>query len=124
MPRLEMVPGPAGGVFSAWFIYMQAPGIADALQKWFGFIHRLLVNKYYADDFNQKVFGDGARGIGGLLWRYGDVKLIDGGMVNGTAHAIGKLSGVIRQVQSGYLYHYAFAMIFGLALILGWVVLL
>ena len=114
----------AGGVFSAWFIYMQAPGIADALQKWFSLIHRLLVNKYYADDFNQKVFGDGARGVGGLLWRYGDVKLIDGGMVNGTAHAIGKLSAAVRHVQSGYLYHYAFAMIFGLSLILGWVVLL
>jgi len=113
----------ASGVFAAWFIYLKQPLIADVLQKTFAPVYRLLDRKYYFDDFNQKVFGNGTLGIGGLLWRYGDVKIIDGGLVNGTAHAIGKLSGVIRQVQSGYLYHYAFAMIFGLCVILGWVVL-
>ncbi|MBI3776684.1 MAG: NADH-quinone oxidoreductase subunit L, partial [Gammaproteobacteria bacterium] len=111
------------GVFTAWVIYLKQPLIADVLQKNFAFIYRLLDRKYYFDDFNQKVFGDGARGVGGLLWRFGDIKIIDGGMVNGTAYAIGKLSGVIRQMQSGYLYHYAFAMIFGLCVALGWVVL-
>ncbi len=113
----------AGGVLTAWFIYLKQPLIADILQRNFAFFYRLLDRKYYIDDFNQKVFGEGTRGIGGLLWRYGDVKVIDGGLVNGTAFAIGKLSGVIRQVQSGYLYHYAFAMIFGLCVVLGWVVL-
>jgi len=112
----------ASGVFAAWFIYLKQPQIADVLQKAFAPLYRLLDRKYYFDDFNQKVFGSGALGIGGLLWRYGDVKIIDGGMVNGTAHAIGKLSGVMRQMQSGYLYHYAFAMIFGLCVALGWVV--
>ncbi len=113
----------AGGVFAAWFIYLKQPQIADSVQKNFAFLYRLLDRKYYCDDFNQKVFGDGARGIGGLLWRYGDVKIIDGGLVNGSAHVIGKLSGVMRRMQSGYMYHYAFAMIFGLCVILGWVVL-
>jgi len=112
----------ASGVFAAWFIYLKQPQIADVLQKVFAPIYRLLDRKYYFDDFNQKVFGNGVLGVGGLLWRYGDVKIIDGGLVNGSAHAIGKLSGVLRQVQSGYLYHYAFAMIFGLCVALGWVV--
>ena len=113
----------AGGVFAAWIIYLKQPLIADVLQKNFASIYRLLDRKYYFDDFNQKIFGNGTLGIGGLLWRYGDVKVIDGGLVNGTASMIGKFSSAIRHVQSGYLYHYAFAMIFGLCLILGWVVL-
>ncbi len=112
----------ASGVFLAWFIYLKQPGIADAAQRNFGFIYRLLLNKYYADDFNQKVFGDGARGIGGILWKFGDVKIIDNGLVNGTARLVGWFSGAIRGMQSGFLYHYAFAMIFGLCVLLGWVV--
>jgi NADH-quinone oxidoreductase subunit L len=112
----------AGGVFAAWFIYMKAPQIADAMQKNFGFIYRLLDNKYYADDFNQKVFGDGARAVANDLWRFGDVAVIDNGMVNGTARLVGWFSSVIRHMQSGFLYHYAFAMIFGLCVLLGWVV--
>jgi len=70
------------------------------------------------DEFNQKVFAGGARGLGGLLWRIGDVKIIDGLAVNGTARVIGWLSSVVRHVQSGYIYHYAFAMIIGLFLLM------
>ena len=58
------------------------------------------------------------RFLGGLLWRIGDVKIIDGLAVNGTARAIGWLSSVVRHVQSGYIYHYAFAMIIGLFLLM------
>jgi NADH-quinone oxidoreductase subunit L len=64
------------------------------------------------------VFAGGARRLGGLLWRIGDVKIIDGLAVNGTARAIGWLSSVVRHVQSGYIYHYAFAMIIGLFLLM------
>ena len=71
---------------------------------------------------DQFFFAGGARGLGSLLWRIGDIKLIDGLVVNGSAKAVGWFSGVIRHVQSGYLYHYAFAMIIGLLLLLGWFV--
>ena len=80
----------------------------------------MLVNKYYADDFNQAVFAGGARGIGQLLWRIGDEVLIDGLLVNGSARVVGWFSGIARKVQSGYMYHYAFAMILGLLIMLSW----
>ena len=59
--------------------------------------------------------------IGGILWHRGDQKVIDGFLVNGSAHTVGRFAGVIRHLQSGYVYHYAFAMIAGLAVLLAWV---
>jgi len=113
----------AGGVISSWYIYLKKPSIAEVFQRRFNFIYRLLDQKYYFDRFNQFVFAGSCRGIGHLLWRLGDALLIDGLLVNGSAKLVGWLSGVIRHVQTGYLNHYAFAMISGLILLLGWVVL-
>ena len=106
------------GVFTAWFLYIKFPAVPEKITNSLNVINRLLVNKYGFDDFNQRVFAGGARGIGRLFWQLGDVKLIDGLFVNGSAHSVRKFSGIIRQVQSGYLYHYAFAMIVGLLLLL------
>ena len=102
------------GSFAAWYIYLRKPEIADSISKRFSFVHQLLENKYGFDDFNQKVFAGGSLRIADKLWSVGDVKLIDGIMVNGTANKIGVLSQLIRKVQSGFLYDYAFAMIIGL----------
>ena len=102
------------GAVSAWYIYLKNIAIADWFANKFGFIHRLLENKYGFDDFNQKVFAGGSLGLADKLWTVGDVKLIDGLMVNGSANKIGFFSTVVRQLQTGYLYHYAFAMIAGL----------
>ena len=113
----------AAGVFSAWFIYMKKPSIADECQRRFNFLYNLLDQKYYFDRFNQIVFAGTSRGIGHLLWRLGDALVIDGFFVNGSAKLVGWFSGVVRQVQTGYLNHYAFAMISGLILLLGWAVL-
>jgi NADH-quinone oxidoreductase subunit L len=110
------------GVFTAWYIYMKNPAIAGNLARRFSGIYRVLVNKYYADDFNDAVFAGGARGIGRLLWKLGDTLLIDGLIVNGSARMVGWVAGVVRHVQSGYLYHYAFSMIIGLLLLLFWFV--
>jgi NADH-quinone oxidoreductase subunit L len=109
-----------GGVATAWFLYLKRPDIVPLIASRLGAVQRLLVNKYYFDEFNEKVIAGGARRLGTGLWRFGDETVIDGGMVNGSARLIGWLSGVVRQVQSGYLYHYAFAMIIGLAAMLGW----
>ena len=113
----------AAGVFSAWFIYLKKPSIAEWMKQKFSFIYNLLDQKYYFDRFNEIVFAGGSRGIGQVLWRLGDALLIDGLFVNGSARLVGWFSGIVRQVQTGYLNHYAFAMISGLILLLGWVVL-
>ena len=102
----------------AWLFYLHEPKWPELIRDRFKPIYNLLMRKYGFDEFNQKVFAGGARGLGGLLWRIGDVKIIDGLAVNGTARAIGWLSSVVRHVQSGYIYHYAFAMIIGLFLLM------
>ncbi len=112
----------AAGVATAWYIYMKNPAIADNVAQRFRRLYALLVNKYYADDFNEAVFAGGARGFGRLLWRVGDVLIIDGLIVNGSARVVGWVASVVRHVQSGYLYHYAFSMIIGLLLMLFWFV--
>jgi NADH-quinone oxidoreductase subunit L len=106
------------GVLTAWVFYMKRPDIPAALQKRFHFIHTLLDNKYYFDIFNDWFFAGGARGTSRFLWNFGDIKLIDGVMVNGTAKVIGLFSGVLRRLQSGYIYHYAFSMIIGVFVLL------
>jgi NADH-quinone oxidoreductase subunit L len=112
------------GVVTAWYIYMKNPDIADNTRRRFRGIYELLINKYYADEFNDFVFAGGARGVGRLLWRIGDSIIIDGLIVNGSAKLVGWVAGVVRHVQTGYLYHYAFSMIIGLLLMLGWFVFL
>jgi NADH-quinone oxidoreductase subunit L len=101
---------------------MKNPAIADNIAQRFRGLYTLLVNKYYADDFNEAVFAGGARNVGRLLWRVGDALIIDGLIVNGSARVVGWVASVVRQVQSGYLYHYAFSMIIGLLLLVFWFV--
>jgi len=124
---LHALSGPAiylalAGVATAWYIYLKNPGIADTASRRFHRVYRVLLNKYYADDFNEAVFAGGARNIGRAFWKFGDALIIDGLIVNGSARVVGWVAGVVRQVQSGYLYHYAFSMIIGLLLLLFWFV--
>ena len=77
-------------------------------------IYNILIRKYGFDEFNDFFFAGGARGVGKTFWSIGDVRLIDGLLVNGTARTVGWIAGKIRHMQTGYLYHYAFAMIIGL----------
>lgn len=102
------------GVVMAWYIYLKQPSIADAAQQKFAFIYRMLDKKYWIDELYVKVFSDGSRGLGQGFWKAGDTVLIDGLLVNGSARVVGWFAGVIRHMQTGMLYHYAFAMILGL----------
>jgi len=106
------------GVFTAWLLYIKFPEVPEKIATGLRPIYRLLENNYGFDAFNQKIFAGGTKGVGQLLWQIGDVKIIDGLIVNGSALSVRWFSGVIRQIQSGYLYHYAFAMILGLLLLL------
>ena len=106
------------GVATAYYLYMVRPDLPAKIQQRFQWLHRVLDNKYGFDDFNQKVFAGGSRMIGQILWKVGDQKIIDGAFVNGTAKSVGAISKIVRRIQTGYLYTYAFAMIIGLWLLL------
>ena len=102
-----------GGVVTAWVFYLKAPQIPAALDRAFKLLRTVLENKYYMDWFNENVLARAARMLGTGLWKGGDQAIIDGTLVNGSWKVVGWFSGVVRRVQSGYLYHYALAMILG-----------
>ena len=108
------------GVIAAWVLYCLKPRWPSEIANAFAPIYRVLERKYGFDELYQCVFMRGSRYLGEHLWRTGDVKLIDGIMVNGTANLVGRLAEIIRHLQSGYIYHYAFAMIIGLVVAMSW----
>jgi NADH-quinone oxidoreductase subunit L len=112
----------AAGVLAAYLFFLKKTEWADAAERSFKWLHTILVDKYGFDAFNQNVIVAGARALGGGLWRFGDQNIIDDGLVNGSARLVGWFSSVMRYAQSGYLYHYAFAMILGLASLLLWLI--
>jgi NADH-quinone oxidoreductase subunit L len=112
----------ASGVVAAWFLYLKRPDIPAIIKDKFSGIYNLLDRKYYFDDLWIKGFAAGGRSLGRFLWQKGDQLIIDGILVNGTANTVGRLAGVMRQIQTGYLYTYAFAMIIGLTTLLGWLI--
>jgi NADH-quinone oxidoreductase subunit L len=107
----------AGAAF-AWFLYIARPDLPAVLREKASFIVKILEDKYGFDRFNDWFFAGGARRLGGGLWRHGDIAVIDGMFVNGSARVVGRIAGVVRQIQSGYIYHYAFAMIAGILILL------
>jgi NADH-quinone oxidoreductase subunit L len=113
----------ASGVFAAWYFVLKNPAAADAWQKRLSGLHALLVNKYYFDWFNENVLARASRGLGIALWRGGDQAVIDGVLVDGSAGAVGWFAQRARNIQTGLLYSYAFWMIVGLVLLLGWFLL-
>jgi NADH-quinone oxidoreductase subunit L len=110
----------AAGVLAAWFLYLKRPALAATLREKAGPLYTLLENKYYFDAFNEKVMAAGSRALGTALWRGGDMAIIDGAAVNGSARLVGWIASTLRGIQSGYLYHYAFATIIGLSALLAW----
>jgi NADH-quinone oxidoreductase subunit L len=110
----------AAGVALAWYFYLVKPAIPAWFMAKFGVVYRLLDNKYYMDKINEVVFAGGSRALGTGLWQGGDVRVIDGAVVNGSARLIGWLASVVRYLQSGLLSQYAFAMILGIVLLLAY----
>ena len=111
------------GLVTAWLFVLKRPQWADAAAVKFAWLKRILDQKYYFDWFNEQVLARLARGVGLGLWKVGDQGLIDGALVNGTAKSVGGVGGMVRRVQSGYLYSYAFWIVSGLAVLLGWFLL-
>ena len=108
------------GVVSAWFLYIRRPDIPAAIQRRFSGLYRILDNKYYFDWFNENILARAARATGMGLWKGGDVAVIDGVLIDGSARGIGSLAAVTRRLQSGYLYWYALFMIVGVIGLMTW----
>jgi NADH-quinone oxidoreductase subunit L len=106
------------GVVAAWFLYLKWPKLPQQLRHRFVGLYALLDNKYYMDRINEVVFAGGARLIGRALWIGGDVDVIDGLAVNGSARLVGWFALLVRRIQTGYIYHYAFAMLLGVGVAL------
>ena len=101
------------GVVLTWYMYLINPAVPAAIKRAFGPLYRLLDNKYYLDWISENIVMRGVRGLGTGLWKAGDQGLIDGVMVNGSWKLVGRIAGVMRWMQTGYIYHYAFAMLLG-----------
>ena len=119
-PKAVRVPGllvdfvVVAGAAVAWYFYLINPKVPAAIHSRLSFVIRILENKYYVDWFNEEVISRGARLLGRGLWQAGDRGLIDGVLVNGSARSVGWFAALTRHLQSGYIYHYAFAMIIGI----------
>ncbi len=110
----------AAGVALSAFFYLKRPDIPAALARRFQFLYRLLVNKYWFDELYSWLFARGARLLGTGLWRGGDQGVIDGLVINGSARLVERVSRLVRVLQSGYIYHYAFAMLTGVFALMTW----
>ena len=108
------------GIAAAWLFYLAKPGLPARVARALRPIYALLDNKYYFDRINDVVFAAGARRLGTFLSNVGDRSIIDGFFVNGTARVVGWASALLRHIQSGYVYHYAFTMIVGVFALLAW----
>ena len=101
------------GVALSWYMYMVNPALPTAIKRRAMPLYTVLENKYYLDWFNENVLARGARMLGVGLWKVGDQKIIDGVFVNGSWKLVAWISGKVRRLQSGFIYHYAFGMIIG-----------
>ena len=110
------------GVVSSYYMYMINPAVPAAIKRACMPIYNLFENKYYMDWINENILARGARALGTGLWKGADQSVIDGGIVNGSWKLVGAVSAVTRQIQTGYLYHYALAMIVGVFLLMTWFV--
>ena len=107
-----------GGIFTAWFLYIVKTDLPGKIKKMAGPIYTILDRKYYIDEFYSWLFAGGTRALSAFLWKVGDVKIIDGFFVNGTARVVGWTAMLVRRFQTGYIYHYAFTMIVGVFVLL------
>lgn len=107
------------GAFSAWYFYLKRPELPALCAKRFKLLYTILIHKYGFDDFNNWVFVRGGQKTAKLMYK-GDANIIDGFFVNGTGRFIEWFSATSRRMQTGYIYHYAFVMVLGLIVLLGW----
>jgi NADH-quinone oxidoreductase subunit L len=109
-----------GGIALAVWFYLITPSIPGKIVAKLGWLHNILIKKYGIDELYQRVFAEGSQRLGNFFWRIGDVTIIDGFFVNGSARLVGLCANLTRNIQTGFVYHYAFAMIVGLLFLMTW----
>ncbi|HSX20470.1 MAG TPA: NADH-quinone oxidoreductase subunit L [Gammaproteobacteria bacterium] len=112
------------GMCLAWLCYEKYPALPGIIQNDAKLMTRILLAKFGFDDFNEKIIMPATRKLGNYCWQIGDVLCIDGIMVNGTANSVGRVAGVLKHAQTGYLYHYIFIIVAGLLALLVWTMFL
>ncbi len=113
----------AVGIFAAYALYMFRPDLPGVLARVFRPVYLFLLNKWYFDELYEAVFIRPANYLGRGLWKAGDGDVIDGVGPDGVAAAAVSLARRAARLQSGYLYHYAFAMLIGVAAMVTWYLL-
>lgn len=111
------------GIVTAWICYVKYPNIPKLISKRFSVLNKILINKFGFDEFYEKIIANNVKTIGNFCWHLGDQWLIDGIGVNGLARTVGRVSILLRKLQSGYIYQYAFFMIFGFLFLIVWLML-
>lgn len=111
------------GIFTAWLCYIKKPELPALMAERFSILRRILVANYGFDSFNNLVFVKTTRSLSDVLYRFGDAKLIDNWIVNGSGRGVNRVASLVKRLQTGYLYHYAFAMILGVFALLLWLLL-
>ena len=108
------------GFLVAWQFYIRRPDIPDAIKAYNGPLYRFLLNKWYFDELYDAIFVKPAMWLGRLLWKGGDGWLIDGFGPDGVSARVLDVTRNVVRLQTGYLYHYAFAMLIGAAAFITW----
>jgi NADH-quinone oxidoreductase subunit L len=111
------------GFVTAWFFYIRSPWMPGALAKQQHGLYQFLLNKWYFDELYDFLFVRSSKWLGRFLWKQGDGTVIDGLGPNGIAARVVDVTGQVVKVQTGYLYHYAFVMLIGIAALVTWMML-
>lgn len=111
------------GTFAAWLCYVKLPELPRRLSKQFHIIYKILLSKFGFDTFNDWLWVKGTKNLGQVFFKFFDQRFIDGVGVNGTAFLVNKFALAVRQIQTGYLFHYLSIMVIGLMLIIFWFLL-
>jgi NADH-quinone oxidoreductase subunit L len=109
------------GITIAFTMYVKNTELPKKFVATFPALHRAVYNKWYIDELYDFIFVNPTKAAGRMLWKGFDVVVVDG-IVNGVANVIMSFGGVLRYVQSGLLYNYAWSMAFGVVVILGYYV--
>ncbi|MBV7455335.1 NADH-quinone oxidoreductase subunit L [Acidovorax sp. sif1233] len=110
------------GVVASYYMYMVNPALPAGIKARVQPLYTLLENKYYLDWINENILARGARALGVGLWKGGDQAIIDGALVNGSWKLVRGVSGIVRWMQSGFIFHYALVMILGVFALMTWFV--
>jgi len=111
------------GLFTAWAFYIRSPWIPGYLASQHNGLYKFLLNKWYFDELYDLIFVRSAKWLGRFLWKHGDGTVIDGYGPNGIAARVVDVTGRVTRLQTGYLYHYAFVMLIGIAALVTWMML-